>query len=97
MIYDSEQTSTFIFMMNAINFNGGITEKYLFSLNSFEFNEQLITAKVLNTSRESEIRFFLDIDLTYSDHLHDAHSDYPLTPTKEVVSNCGSVSFNCSC
>ena len=28
----------------------------------------------------------MDVDLLYPDHLHDAHSDYPLAPTKEVVS-----------
>ena len=73
-------------MIDANNLYGGIMEKFPLPLNSFEFNDQVTIAEILNTSRESEIGYILDVDLLYPDHLHDAHSDYPLAPTKEVVS-----------
>ena len=73
-------------MIDANNLYGGNMEKFPLSLYSFEFNDQVTIAEILNTSRESEIGYILDFDLLYPDHLHDAHSDYPLAPTKEVVS-----------
>ena len=73
-------------MIDANNLYGGIMEKFPLPLNSFEFNDQVTIAEILNTSRESEIGYILDVDVLYPDHLHDAHSDYPLAPTKEVVS-----------
>ena len=84
--YDPKQPNTFLFMIDANNLYGGIMEKFPLPLNSFEFNDQVTIAEILNTSRESEIGYILDVDLLYPDHLHDAHSDYPLAPTKEVVS-----------
>ena len=87
--YDSKQPNTFLFMIDANNLYGGIMEKFPLSLNSFEFNDQVTIAEILNTSRESEIGYILDVDLLYPDHLHDAHSDSPLAPTKEVVSKMG--------
>ena len=61
-------------------------EKFSPPLNSFEFNDQINIAEILNTSRESENGYILGVELLYLYHLHDAHSDYPLAPTKEVVS-----------
>ena len=82
---DPKKPSTFFFMIDANNFYGGIMEKFSLPLKSFEFNDQVTLAEILNTSRESEIGFIWDVDILYPDHLHDAHSDYPLAPTKEVV------------
>ena len=70
-------------MIDANNLCGGIMEKFPLPLHSFEFNDQVTIAEILNTSRESEIGYILDVDLLNPDHLHDAQSDYP---TKEVVS-----------
>ena len=84
--YDPKQPNTFLFMIDANNLYGGIMEKFPLPLNSFEFNDQVTIAEILNTSRESKIGYILDVDLLYPDHLHEAHSDYPLAPTKEVVS-----------
>ena len=61
-------------------------ENFPLPLKSFELNDQVTIADYLNMSGESEIGYLLDVDLQYPDHLHDAHSDYPLAPTKEVVS-----------
>ena len=73
-------------LKKANNLYGGITEKFPLPLNSFELNDQVTIAEILNTSTESEIGYILDVELLYPDHLHDSHSDYPLAPTKEVVS-----------
>ena len=61
-------------------------EKFPLPLNSFEFNDPVTIAETLNTSTETQIGYNLDVDLLYSDHLHDAYSDYPLLPIKKNVS-----------
>ena len=62
-------------MIDANNLYGGIMEKFPLPLNSLEFNDQVTIAEILNTSRESEIGYILDVNRLYPDHLHDAHSD----------------------
>ena len=84
--YDPKQPKTFLFMIDANNLNGGVMRKFPLPLNSFEFNDQVTIAETLNTSRQSEIGYILDVDLLYPDLLYDAHLDCSLAPTKEVVS-----------
>ena len=64
----------------------GLWRNFLFHLTHSKFNDQVTIAEILNTSRESEIGYILDVDFLYPDQLHDAHLDYPLAPTKENVS-----------
>ena len=76
-----KQPNNFLFMIDAIISYGGFMEKF-----HFEFNDQVTVAENLNTSRESKIGYILDVDFLYPDDLHDAHSDYPLAPTKKNLS-----------
>ena len=41
---------------------------------------------VMSISEKSPIEYFLEIDLEYSDKLHELHNDYPLPPEKRAVS-----------
>ena len=82
---DSKQPSFFLFKIDANNLYGGIMENFPLPINSFEFNDQVTIAEIFNTDSEFKIEYILDIDLLYPDHLHDAHLDYPLAPTKEFV------------
>ena len=61
-------------------------EKFSPPLNSFEFNDQVNIAEILNTSRKSKNGYILGVELLHLYHLNYAQSDYPLAPTKEVVS-----------
>ena len=42
---------------------------------------------VMSVNEKSLIGYLLEVDLEYSDKLHDIHNDYPLAPEKLVVSN----------
>ena len=64
----------------------GLWRNFLFHLTHSKFNDQVTIAEILNTSRESKIGYSLDVIFLYPDQLHDAHLDYPLAPTKEIVS-----------
>ena len=48
---------------------------------------------VISISRKILIGFFFEVDLEYSDELHELHYDYPLTPEKlavfsDILSKC---------
>ena len=42
---------------------------------------------VNSISEKSEIGYFLEVDLEYSDGLHELHNDYPLALEKPAVSS----------
>ena len=42
---------------------------------------------VMSIKEKSPIGYFLEVDLEYSDKLHELHNDYPLAPEKLVVSS----------
>ena len=42
---------------------------------------------VISISEKSPIGYFLEVDLKYSDKLHELHNDYPLAPDKLAVSS----------
>ena len=42
---------------------------------------------VISISEKSPIGYFLEVDLRYSDKLHELHNDYPLAPDKLAVSS----------
>ena len=37
--------------------------------------------------KKSDVGYFLEVDLEYSNELHELHNDYPLPPEKLAVSN----------
>jgi hypothetical protein len=46
---------------------------------------EINTLNVLNISDDSAKGYMLEVDLKYPEHLHDAHSDYPLAPERKLV------------
>ena len=74
-------------MVVANNLYGVVMENFALPLYSFEFNDKTTLEEIMNTSADSDIGFILDGDLTKPDHFHDAHSDYPIPPAKEIMSN----------
>ena len=42
---------------------------------------------VMSVSEKSPIGYFLEVDLKYSNELHELHNDYPLAPEKLAVSS----------
>jgi len=47
----------------------------------FKFLEDFSHIDFATVSDDSPIGYFLEVDLIYPQHLHEAHSDYPLSPT----------------
>ena len=55
-------------------------EEFKWFKNLNEFNVMSVNEKIL-------IGYFLEVDLEYSDKLHELHNDYPLAPEKLAVSS----------
>ena len=55
-------------------------EEFEWLKNADEFN-------VMSINEKNPIGYFLEVDLEYSDKLHELHIDYPLAPEKLAVSS----------
>ena len=51
---------------------------YLKNVNEFDVN---------SINEKSDTGYFLEVDIEYTDELHELHNDYPLAPEKRVVTN----------
>ena len=58
---------------------------YPLPLKDFEIVEQISLEDVLNTDDEGDVGYIVEVDLDYSDDLHDKHSDFTLISDKEHV------------
>ena len=83
--YDPTKPSTFIVCIDANNLYGGIMEKFNLPLSGFEWAPHKTLEEILATPNDSDVGYIVDVDLDYPDELHDAHSDYPLAPSKEEI------------
>ena len=52
----------------------------------FKWQENLDGFDVNSTNEKSDAGYFLEVDLEYSDKLHELHNDHPLAPEKLAVS-----------
>ena len=43
--------------------------------------------EILNTPNDSAVGYVMEVDLHYPDHLHDIHTDFPLSPTMETINS----------
>ncbi|XP_061191773.1 uncharacterized protein LOC133200019 [Saccostrea echinata] len=49
--------------------------------------EQIDSLNVMNISDDSDNGYILEVDLKYPDSLHDEHSDYPLAPENNTITD----------
>ena len=90
---DAENPSTFIIMIDANNFYGGVMEKFCLPLNDFDYFDQVwdseiepeLINKILETADDSDAGYIVEVDLDYPDDLRNLHSDFPLAPTKDKI------------
>lgn len=47
---------------------------------------------VMHVPDDSETGYILEVDLEYSDDLHDNHSDYPLAPKNKIITKKNAIS-----
>ena len=83
--YDSNKPSTFITYLDKNNLYGWSMSEYL-PYEKFEWLENIDKFDVMSINEKNNIGHFLEVDLEYSDDLHELHN-YPLAPEKLAVSS----------
>ena len=78
--FDEEKPSTFGGFLNVVNLYGGTMMKKL-PTGGFEWSD-ISLDKIIQTSDESDVGYFVMVDLNYPSNLHDCHNDFPLAGEK---------------
>ena len=84
--YDTKKPSKFITYLDMNNLYGWAMSSYL-PYGGFKWLKNVDGFDVNSISEKSPIGYFLEVDLEYSDKLHELHNDYPLAPEKLAVSS----------
>ena len=84
--YDPNKPSTFISYLDRNNLDGWEMGEY-FLYEGFKWLKNVDEFDVMSINEKSPVGYFLEVDLEYSDKLHELHNDYPLAPEKLVVSS----------
>lgn len=90
--YTDSETSTFLIYLDCVNLYGFAMLQYL-PTNNFEFldNAEIEKFNIDSVKRNSPRGYILEVDLEYSQELHDNHSDLPFAPEKYAPPNKTSV------
>ena len=80
--YDPKKQSTFISYLDMNNLYGWAMSEYL-PYEGFKWLKNVDEFDVMSISEKSPIGYFLEVDLEYSDELHELYNDYPLAPEKK--------------
>ena len=78
--FNEEKPSTYGLFLDVVNLYGGTMMKKL-PTGGFEWSD-ISLDKIMQTSDESDVGYFVMVDLNYSSNLHDCHNDFPLAAEK---------------
>ena len=84
--YDPKKPSTFITYLVMNNLYGWAMSEYL-PYGESKWLKNVDEFDMMSISGKSPTGYFLEVDLEYSDGLHELHNDYPLAPEKRAVSS----------
>ena len=82
--YDSKKPSKFITYLDTNNLYSWKLSEYL-PYGEFKWLKNVGGFDVNSIGENSEIGYFLKVDLEYPDELHELHNNYPLAPKKLAV------------
>ena len=78
--FDEEKPSTYGLFLDVVNIYGGTMMKKL-PTGGFEWSD-ISLDKIMQTSHENDVGYFVMVDLKYPSKLHDNHNDFPLAAEK---------------
>ena len=84
--YDPKRPSTFISYIDMNNLYGSAMSEYL-PHEEFKWLKKVDEFNVMSINEKRPIEYLLEVDLEYSDKLHELHNDYPLAPETLAVSS----------
>ena len=84
--YDPKKPSAFISYLDMDNLYGWAMSEYL-PYEGFKWLKNVDGFNVMSINEKSPIGYLLEVDLEYSDKLHELHNDYSLAPANFAVSS----------
>ena len=84
--HDSKRPPTFISYLDMNNLYDWTMSEYL-PYEEFQWLKNVDEFDVMSISEKSLTGYLLEVDLGYSDELHELHNDYPLDPEELAVSS----------
>ena len=84
--YDPKKQSAFISYLDMNNLYSWTMFQYL-PYEGFKWLKNVNEFDVMSVSEKSSKGYFLEVNLDYSDKLHELHNDYPLASEKLAVSS----------
>ena len=82
--FDPSQKTTFGVFYDVTSLYAGTMQKMM-PLGNYKWNTEVTIEQVLQTSENSNIGYFVEVDLKYPPHLHDLHNGLPLAPEKLII------------
>lgn len=74
--YDPNKKSNYIIYLDVNNLYGYAMSQYI-PYKNFEWKEDIKSFNLMNIEPDAEIGYILEVDLEYSESLHDYHNDLP--------------------
>ena len=79
--FDPNKATTFGAFFDVTSLYAGTMQKMM-PLGNYKWNTEITIDEILQTSEESSVGYFVEVDLEYPPHLHDIHNGLPLAPEK---------------
>ena len=84
--FDDKKPSVYGAFYDVTSLYAGTMQQTL-PLDNYEWNKTITLKEILATDDDSEVGFFVEVDITYPSSLHDSHNDLPLAPEKITIQN----------
>ena len=81
--FDPRRKTTFGAFYDVTSIYAGTMQKMMLSDN-YKWNTEITIEQILQTSENSSVGYFLEVDLKYPQYLHDLNNGLPLAPEKLI-------------
>ena len=82
--FDPRQKTTFGAFYDVTSLYAGTMQKRM-PLDNYKWNTEITIEQILQTSENSSVGYFVEVDLKYPQYLHDLHNGLPLAPEKLLM------------
>ena len=82
--FDRRQKTTFGAFYDVTSLYAGTMQKRM-PLDKYKWNTEITIEQILQTSENSSVGYFVEVDLKYTQYLHDLHNGLPLAPEKLII------------
>ena len=84
--YNPDEPTSYVVYLDCNNLYGSsMSEPSPYDDFEFLSDSNISRLDILNVADDSPTGFILEVDLTYPDHFHDLHNDYPLAPESVLI------------